>query len=186
MKIESGKYYRTRDGRKIGPMVEEYPRWSNWPFEVRNEDGDYPISICLWKDDGACDEGSRYDLVSEWTDTPSTPSTPSTQKLWRDMTPEEKGALLLAHHEGKVIEWTRCPGDTEFCQSSARGSRPVWDDKHAYRVKPEPTVDTVTVDGWVDHGKWWTGKKIPGDTHRITFNLIDGKPDCASIKMEEL
>jgi len=25
-----------------------------------------------------------------------------------------------------------------------------------------------------------------GATHRITFDVIDGKPDCASIRMEEL
>ena len=61
-----------------------------------------------------------------------------TPKLWRDMTDAEKGALLLAHHEGKVIEWTRSPGDTEFRQDSARGGRPVWAARHAYRVKPEP------------------------------------------------
>jgi hypothetical protein len=30
---------------------------------------------------------------------------PAAPKLWRDMTPEEKGALLLAAHEGKVIEY---------------------------------------------------------------------------------
>jgi len=30
-----------------------------------------------------------------------TPETP----LWRDMTDAEKGALLLAHHEGNVIEF---------------------------------------------------------------------------------
>lgn len=63
-------------------------------------------------------------------------------KLWKDMTPEEKGALLLAYHEGKVIEW--CYG---FCEpstfrvdgSSAKGGmEPCWDPKCYYRVKPEP------------------------------------------------
>ena len=186
MKIEDGKYYRTRDGRKVGPMVEEYPRWSDWPFEVRNQDGDYPISVCLWKDDGACDEGSQYDLVAEWTDTQSTTSTPSTKKLWCHMTPEEKGALLLAHHEGKVIQalvggaWMKV------------AKQPPWSTRCAYRVKPEPTVEMVTLDG-ADFGKGlsvkWSfrqGGHIGPDTHRITFNMIDGKPDCASIKMEEL
>jgi hypothetical protein len=54
----------------------------------------------------ADDDGSKYGsfpdpqpsvmfrIIARASDTP---------KLWRDMTPEEKGALLLAHHEGKVI-----------------------------------------------------------------------------------
>lgn len=34
-------------------------------------------------------------------------------KLWRDMTPEEKGALLLAKHEGKRIQcFTKANGST--------------------------------------------------------------------------
>ena len=167
MKIEAGKYYHTRDGRKVGPMVEECPRWSEWPFDVQNEDEDDPISVCLWKDDGICDEGSQYDLVAEWTDAP---------KLWRDMTAEEKGALLLAHHEGRDIE-CRYAFNNGWCHDS----KPVWADDAAYRVKP--TVDSVQC--------YWNGFNIhrannKDRTHRITFNLIDGKPDCASIKMEEL
>ena len=186
MKIEAGKYYRTRDGRKVGPMVEECPRWSDWPFDVRNEDGDRTISVCLWKDDGTCDEGSRYDLVAEWTDTPSAPSTPSTKKLWCHMTPEEKGALLLAHHEGKVIQHASTVGWV--------GGAALWFDcpekwvpdlNLAYRVKPEPTVKEVILHG---AGYEWGQSDIAcdDDTHRITFNMIDGKPDCASIRMEEL
>ena len=34
------------------------------------------------------------DLVSEWSDTPI---------IWKDMTPVEKGALLLAKHEGLPV-----------------------------------------------------------------------------------
>jgi hypothetical protein len=49
---------------------------------------------------------------------------------WRDMTPEQKGAVLLAHHEGKVIEryaehrW----GVVDV---------PNWFKDRAYRVKPD-------------------------------------------------
>lgn len=112
-------------------------------------------------------------------------------KLWRDMTPEEKGALLLARHEGKVIEWSYgLPWITE--RSTETGHYPTWSDTCAYRVrtKTEPKVETVT-----QH--WKTNKKgefVPmnqydkphDSTHRITFTTIDGKPDCASIKMEEV
>ena len=100
-------------------------------------------------------------------------------KLWRDMTPEEKGALLLAAHEGKVIEeWT----------PDIRGVNPQWLEWHpqpkfmldgrAYRIKLEPKIETVALCWRHDVG---TVKNKIG-----TINLIDGKPDCASIKMDEV
>lgn len=111
----------------------------------------------------------NFRIVSRASDKP---------KLWRDMTPEEKGALLLAHHEGKVIEWTGSFG-SEFNMDSTRGT-PVWSDTHAYRIKPEPKVETVTMDGNdIRFSGFFKG-------HRITFNLIDGEPDCTSVKMEKL
>lgn len=54
-------------------------------------------------------------------------------KSWRDLTAEEKGALLLASHEGKTLQyWKRGTGGWEDCL-------PVVIHKHEfYRVKPEP------------------------------------------------
>ena len=94
-----------------------------------------------------------------------------TPKLWRDMSPEEKGALLLAHHEGKVIEvWDS--------KSWVRRSFNVWAEGNAYRVRPEPKRVTI-------------GLYIGLDRNRFpypigTIDLLDGKPDMASIRMEEL
>ncbi len=109
-------------------------------------------------------------------------------KIWRDMTPEEKGALLLAAHEGKVIEfkWVGCSKWNKIID------KPNWFGDYAYRVKPDPKVETVNLTG-ADFGKGlsisWSMRQnghIGRETHRITFQTIDGKPDCASIKMEEL
>ncbi len=97
----------------------------------------------------------------------------NTPKLWRDMSDAEKGALLLAEHEGKVIEvydngkWVK-------------RSFPVWAYEAAYRIRPEPKVEVVTMDGADIRFSGF----IKG--HRITFTTIDGKPDCASIKMEAI
>ena len=57
MKIEAGKYYITRDGRKFGPME---------PFH----DDEYPW-VCngyIWMDDGTGFEecSPEQDFVSEW------------------------------------------------------------------------------------------------------------------------
>ena len=49
----------------------------------------------------------------------------------------------------------------------------------SYRKVEVETVGWSATDGPTDG-------HLCRDTHRITFDLIDGKPDCASIKMEEL
>ena len=82
-----------------------------------------------------------FTIVSRASDTPKLEGDSSTikadkpseaqPKLWCDMTPEEKGALLLAHHEGKAIE--------DLCLGQWGVSTPVcFLDNVAYRIKPEP------------------------------------------------
>ena len=103
-----------------------------------------------------------------------------TPKLWLDMTPEEKGALLLAHHDGKSIE------------NNASGqwidAQPCWADDVAYRVKPEPKVEIVKIGGGYTKGMGWVFCSIHHKyvSHSITFNLINGEPDCSSVKMEKI
>lgn len=66
MKLEEGKYYKTRDGRKVGPMES----WSSYqdkhPFE---SDG------LLWMADGTGYEGNHpgQDIVSLWKDEATEP-----------------------------------------------------------------------------------------------------------------
>lgn len=88
-------------------------------------------------------------------------------KKWREMTPEEKGALLLAHHEGKVIEY--------YCDvwKACASNNPVWANNDAYRVKPEPVVETMSL-------------YRCGITYKITCTVIDGEIDCASVRMEKI
>ncbi|RAL98698.1 hypothetical protein DOU54_06465 [Agrobacterium sp. MS2] len=60
LKIEAGKFYKTRDGRKIGPMERYYDAW-----HTSFEDGR------MWRDDGLrWFETSRgdTDLVAEWVE----------------------------------------------------------------------------------------------------------------------
>ena len=109
-------------------------------------------------------------------------------KMWGEMTSEEKGALLLAAHEGKKIEFF-VPG---ACGVKWLPARPKWTATLAYRVRPERKRETVTLTG-ADFGKgksvsWSFRQKghIGPETHRVTFDLVDGEPDCDSVKMEKL
>lgn len=105
-------------------------------------------------------------------------------KLWRDMTPEEKGALLLAHHEGKQIEVNR---EILECGEWWEDHYPEWMHNYAYRIKPEPKVEAVN-QGYKTNssGRFVTTSSLDHATHVVTFNLIDGEPDCTSIKMGKL
>jgi len=103
-----------------------------------------------------------------------------TPKIWADMTPEEKGELLLADQEGKMIQMFEN-------YRWARALTPQWYRWVAYRVEPEPKRETVTMVGYEIRG-WYFAKKNSQavDTHRITFDTIDGEPDCDTICMERL
>jgi len=64
LKIEAGKFYRTRDGRKVGPMRDD---WFNaeWRFHVSSGAG----TGLLWNAEGKNYLGmeTNSDLVAEWT-----------------------------------------------------------------------------------------------------------------------
>lgn len=89
---------------------------------------------------------------------------PETPKLWRDMTPEEKGALLLAEYEDKQLQVHLEGVWTDFYNDRSE----LYRDDLAYRIRPEPK--RMTVDLMADF-------KVIG-----TIDLLDGKPDFTSIK----
>lgn len=171
MKIEAGKYYRTRDGRKAGPVAISGD--SSYPWLARVD------TMRVFQADGthgspAVARERGLDLVAAWTEEPA---------VWLDMTPEEKGAVLLAKHEDRPVDyWNKASHRWETLKSRSGDLY----DKTAYRVKPEPTVELVNLH-WTN--QYRTGVTLechPCDTHLITFNVVNGEPDCDSIKMEPL
>lgn len=120
-------------------------------------------------------DDEKYRLVSRAVQATPQPT------IWRDLSPEEKGALLLAAHEGKVIEvWDDVGHEWLTCRY------PNWTHGCAYRLPKEPVRETEKFDVFYNKGfgveacagTGWTA------THRITFDTIDGVPDCNSVKME--
>lgn len=67
MQIEAGKYYRTRDGRKVGPAVQE--SIGEYPWNVRWDEGKYYYSN-YGKSSISIDSD---DIVAEWTEEHKTP-----------------------------------------------------------------------------------------------------------------
>ena len=65
MQLEVGKYYRTRDGRKVGPMYKTGSEDKNMEFDDGSGNG--------WTKHGTwlntCQ--NERDLIAEWTDEPA-------------------------------------------------------------------------------------------------------------------
>lgn len=63
MKIEEGKYYRTRDGQKVGPMRRSNCRDYQWTAFFNNDNR-------LWDAFGRryMESYGSTDLIAEWTD----------------------------------------------------------------------------------------------------------------------
>ena len=102
------------------------------------------------------------------------------RKTLGEMTDAEIGALVRAKNEGKVIEWF-------FECAWVEAYKPVFDAINtAYRVRPEPKRETVTLFGKVTDKYWGRDFPVSNDTYRIVFDLIDGRPDCDSIKMKPI
>jgi len=99
---------------------------------------------------------------------------------WSDMTPEAQDALLLAYHNGPTIKQS---GDNFRWVDFNR--KPMWLNAIKYRVKPaDPVVVTHEVSG--RHQLFWGYLTNEDDTHKFTYNTIDGVIDCSSVKIVEI
>lgn len=81
---------------------------NNWHILFKGEENPHPKQVI-------------FRVISRASETP---------KIWGEMTDAEKGSLLLAHHEGKVIE---CLSVTNWYECR----EVVWDGDCAYRIRME-------------------------------------------------
>lgn len=142
MKLEIGRYYKTRDGRKVGPVKRHGSGWAT-------ED---TVGAFEWYEDGFCFASHKHhdnDLIAPWTEEVGTL--------------EEIGAQV-----GDVVEWSSSRtaaeykvdsveyGDYTFTDTDGRypfswNKRDQEEDRYSKwriisRAQPEPTgpVRTVT------------------------------------------
>lgn len=102
--------------------------------------------------------------------TNTTPDKPRTKpRTWGEMTPEEKGVLLLAEHEGKAIEvW----GASSQCWVACN---PGWYAEAAYRVRPECEIASINIFCAPGFGvEACVGTDWP-PTHKIILELLDNE-----------
>ncbi len=156
-------------------------RYDNLEYEVMHPDGHPWLNVTrIWGKRGSCDnwidETCPYCTIVSRAE-------PDTPKTWGEMSDAEKGALLLGAFNKFVIEWHSPPtGNWCECGNVIIGN---FADGIAYRIKPpSPVRETVTLTGIAP--TFFNASHSGCDTHSITFTTIDGKPDCASIKMEAI
>jgi hypothetical protein len=129
MKIEPGKFYRTRDGRKVGPIS---PTNSSGPYKFRGRVDD---GSSLFTEDGLWFTGQydgRLDLIAEWTDPAPEPAKVGLTAI---TTPfgllDAETQEALRAHGGPWEYWSGH-------RWMAPDERPGWFPELAYRVKPSP------------------------------------------------
>ena len=164
MKIETLAELNPADGKTVECMTAGSNRFT--------EGKRYKIAgRCILTDGGASNiivdvNASRFRIVDD------------EPRPWSELTRAEKGELLLAEHEGKDIQ-------VKASETLWVGKTPGFSGIGVYRIKPEPVVDTSTC-WWGNYMGFTNGIQSSRDTHRITFETIDGEPDVTSIKMEKL
>jgi len=119
IKLQAGKFYKTRDGQKVGPMVKKLGLSADgyyYPWDDTSNKNHY-----FWSHEGKCYDGPQHDLIAEWTDTPT---------IWAD--DEGWGDWTIAE------EWDVTNNDVQF--ECVGGIHKV---RTRPRIKPEPKRETV-------------------------------------------
>ena len=104
--VEAGKSYRTRDGRKVGPLEDENGT-GEWAFEAQVDGSAYADGTrCAWRVDGSFSpweerEAHRLDLVAEWV--------------------EPVAEVAVA--EATATKWVPAVGDKVRCIDQSGGSK---------------------------------------------------------------
>lgn len=99
LKLEVGKYYKTRDGRKVG--ITGYNEWEErFPYDADNGHT-YTANGTVWSDNPVCS-----DLIAEWTDAPTGPVRTVTRK---EIVPGKFGLVRVieGHPDGMHVDLVR-------------------------------------------------------------------------------
>lgn len=94
LKIEAGRYYKTRDGRKVGPIGPNEGGLAEYPWQDNSDWTDCWTTDGRFYNDGT---ESQHDIVAEWIDEPvavaaSNDNTPSTAGFTIPLVDEDPAA----------------------------------------------------------------------------------------------
>lgn len=115
--------------------------------------------------------GYRYEILHEPTEEPTKMEVDiyNIDKEWKDLTTEEKGALLLHEFEGGKIEWSAF--GTTWSEGGIEGHHNLF-----YRAKKPSIIRNLYV---------YLNEDDYNLTKVGTVEMVDGKPDMTTFKPEE-
>lgn len=166
---ELGKYNLVKEGDTVICCTNGFKTTKNKEYGIIQSPFGSLAVLNDTENDFFCSSESKYVLKS------------SSPKTWKDLSDEEKGVLLLAYHDGKTIEFQTAWSNSWY-PAVSKGI--TWFDDRAFRVKPEPVVEKVTM--YTErYGKAAAfGRSY--HSHKITWDLVNGEIDCSSVKMRKL
>jgi|GEM_PF-4227049 len=166
LQIEAGKYYRTRDGRKVGPMQES--GCDEWPWIVEVGDGR------CWHNDGSEVAHTKSgDLIAEWQDEHPAHIIAHEGRDYDLTALESPFGLLPGPVQEALQAWPH--GWVHYCGSQGWQSLPHYTRIRAprvYRAVPAPTETRVQCYRGESHPagiKWERGTCIKRDGGSIDW-----------------
>lgn len=176
MKLEVGKYYKTRDGHLV--LVNDLNKLTGW-FRGVLIDGREPFCNFHFFSNGTnIGEGEEFrwaDLIAEWTDTPTIGTLAEIGAQVGDVV--EYTAVGESHWKPRVFTFAGWDGDAPYDTEQEFGGveRLRTDDKALFRIvsrsQPKGSVITETVK-----------RIVPGDYGRVRVNWCDGDKVCFQLR----
>lgn len=172
LKIEAGKFYRTRDGRKVGPMVAFYDDGRCFASSGTMKGG-------LWNPDGSAWFTGAEDspvLIAEWVDEPAAaPATPVAATASNDNAP----VALAKFKVGDVVVATRDYADVTKGNRYTIIEVDADDEELPIRVK-----DDAGDGWWLDHDAFEIiTPAAPASTTGFTIPLVEDEPEPLTVTL---
>lgn len=201
LQIEEGKFYITRDGRKVGPIQEQGHK--EWPFDLnhfKQRDLEDDLACTLWDKNGKSVDKSNLDLISEYKE-PEIKVGDLYTFVGEESCFFESGAVYTVKQISKTIGYTQI-----VTNNSISGQQHYWKDSdfnkffrpayafgttteiksYAEYNQPPSPIQTTTVNKIIsgDYGRL----RISSDGyHSLNLSIIDGKSRCVSVdEMREM
>ena len=167
LQIEAGKYYRTRDGRKVGPMVFDSDTITEYVWDDKATSRSYDSSGRQYGDSLQSD----WDLIAEWRDDQPAHIITHEGREYDLTTLETPFGLLPEPVQEALQAWPHGVYWYHGARVWQKHSRPEWSQTQTYRATPAPTETRV---------QCYRGEYYKRKEHGTCIKRPDGSIDWAS------
>ncbi|KRA58209.1 hypothetical protein [Rhizobium sp. Root651] len=140
LKIEAGKFYKTRDGRKVGPMErrEGYLSHEDWHYNASGE-------CCYRGRSGDCVQKDR-EIIAEWIDEPvAKPSNDNAQPKFKVGDRISGYAPAWGNVTGVITALDTSSPTQTYLIKDDKSAHTMWIDNYSIITPPTPTTAIVAL-----------------------------------------